>query len=49
MLQLQRIESTYHHYFLDLLLPFNFLVIQENLYMIRFYLSLFYELYTPVN
>ena len=47
--QLEHIESIYHHYFLDLYLLFYFLAIQENLYMICFYLNLFYEDYNAIN
>ena len=49
MQQLKHIESTYHHYFLDLLLSFDFLTIRENLYMIQFYLSLVYEVHKAIN
>ena len=49
MLQLHNIESTYHHYFQDLLLLSHFLTIWENLYMITFYLDLFYEVYNTMN
>ena len=49
MQQLEHIESIFHHYFLDLLLPFYFLTIQENLYVIHLYLNLFYEVYNTIN
>ena len=35
MQRLKHMESNYYHYFLDLLLLFYFLAIQENLYIIH--------------
>ena len=49
MKQLEHIESICHHYFLNLLLSFYFLTMQENLYMIHLYLNLFYEVYKAIN
>ena len=49
MKQLGHIESICHHYFLNLLLSFYFLTMQENLYMIHLYLNLFYEVYNAIN
>ena len=43
MERLKPTESNYHHYFLDLLLLFYFLTIQENLYMIHLFSNLFFE------
>ena len=49
MQQLEHIEGIFHHYFLDLLLPFYFLTIQENLYVIHLYSNLFYEVHNTIN
>ena len=46
---LKHIESTYHHYFLDLLLLFCFLSILFNPYMNHLYLDLFYEAYNTMH
>ena len=49
MQQLEHIESIFHHYFLDLLLPFYFLAIQQHRYMIHLYLNLLYEDCNAIN
>ena len=43
MQKLKHTESNYHHYFLDLLLLFYFLAIQENLYVIHLFINLIFE------
>ena len=49
MQRLKHTESSYHHYFLDLLLLFNFSAIQENLYMICLFSNLFFEGGNTIN
>ena len=49
MEQLKHAESNYHHYLLDLLLLFYFLVIQENLHIMSLFLNLFFEDDNKIN
>ena len=49
MKQLKHTENTCHLYFLDLLLPFCFLAIWGNLYMIHLYLNLLYKDYNTMH
>ena len=49
MQQLKYTESNYHHDFLDSLLIFYFLAIQENLYMNRPFKNLLFEDDNTIN
>ena len=49
MQQLKQTENNYHHYFLDLLLPFCFSTIQVNLYVIHLFSNLFFEGGNTIN
>ena len=49
MRKLEDTENNYHHYFVDLLLLFNFSTIQENLYMICSFSNSLFEGGNTIN